>query len=244
MKKKDFILIIGLLIFEAALYAVCWFLVDGVEIRTVLGVVFILIWLIFLIAVLLFRLLPKRTRETLEIKLSRQGFNSQKSFHYSNDMGANVTLYVDFDSKQIASNVIYNNVLPFSRIASGHVEIRHYGINSNKSSVNYVIAIRRKGVDNCFDYIEMYNTLVDNADLTDKEEVSEQMIVKYPALKEIVELDAVIQQIADINKADGFDSTEVNDEWIKSADSDEIDYDPNENSDPNYTKPPFSNKRW
>ncbi|MCH5159962.1 MAG: hypothetical protein J1F66_03840 [Clostridiales bacterium] len=245
MKKKDYIMILSMLIFVVALYFVSWLFSDDTEFRIVMGVVLLLIWFSFFVFVLLYRLLPKRNRETLEIKLSRQGFNTQKSFHYANDMGANVTLYVDFDSKQFASNVIYNNVIPFSRIANGRVEILPYGINSNKSNVHYVITIRRKGSDNAFDYIEMFNTFVNNADLTDKEEITEQMIAKYPSLKEIVELDAAIQQIAEINKSDGLDATEVDDEeWCKATESNDIDYDPNENATPNYTKPPFSDKRW
>ena len=245
MKKLDWILIFSLLALVVVLFVVCWFISDDVELRVVMGVVFLLIWLGFVLVVVLYRFLPKRARETLEIKLSRQGFNAQKSFHYSNDMGANVALFIDYDGKQIASNVFYNNVIPFSRISGGRVEILSYGINSDKSIVHYVISIHRKGDDNAFDYVEMFNTVVENSDLPDKEEVTEKMIAKYPSLKEIVELDDEIKRIVELNKSDGFVTNEVADgEWQKAPDSDEIDYDPNENSDPNYTKPPFSNKRW
>ena len=245
MKKLDWILIFSLLIIVALLFAVCWFVSDEAEFRIVMGVVLFLIWLVFVLVVIMYRLLPKRGRETLEIKLSRLGFNIQKCYQYSNDVGISVTLYIDFDSKQIAGNVFYNNVIPFSRLASGRVEIVAYGINTNKSIVHYVISIRRKGSDNQYDYIEIFNTIVENSDLSDNEEITEQMLAKYPLLKDILDLDGDVQRIVSINEADGFVTNEVADgEWEKYSDSDEIDYDPSENSDPNYTKPPFSDKRW
>ena len=246
MKKKDWILIFGFLIFVVALYVVTLFFSDDVEYRIIMAVVFFALWLVFTVFVVLYRVLPKRGRETLEIKLSRQGFNAQKVFHYTSDMaGINVTLYVDFDSKQLASNLFYNNVIPFSRVANGRVEFLPYGINTNKSIVHYVISIYRKDSENKFDYIELYNTVVENTDLSDNDEITEQMVVKYPSLREIVELDGVIKQIMEVNKSDGFDVSEVDsDSWEKDSDPDEIDYDPNENSYPNYTKPPFWNKKW
>ena len=245
MKKKDWIYIICLLLFEAGLYGVGCLFSDNVEYRIVLGGVFFVIWLGFSVGLVLYRVLTKRGRETLEIKLSRQGFNIQKSFNYSNDMGANVTVYFDFDSKQFASNLLYNAVIPFSRVSSGRVEIRSYGANSNKSTVRYVISIRRKSDDNNYDYIEMFDTVVDNCDLSGTEEITEQMVAKYNSLKDIIELDNDVQRIIEINKSDGFVISAVtDDEWQQSADSDEIDHDSSENSDPHYTKPPFSDKKW
>ena len=245
MKKKDWIYIIGLLLLVAALYGVSLLFSDDVEYRIIMGAICLVAWLAFTLGAVAYRLLTKRGRETLEIKLSRQGFNAQRRYQYSTDSGINITVYIDFDSKQFASNQLYNNVIPFSRIASGRIEIRSNAINTNKSTVLYVISIRRKGSENYYDYIEMFRTDVANGDLTDKEEITDLMIAKYPSLKDIVELDRDVQRIMEINKSDGVFVSEIPDgDWNKSPDSDEIDYDPNENTNPTYTKPPFSDKKW
>ena len=245
MKKLDWICIVSLLLVVLVIFVVSCFFFDEAEYRIMMGAMCFGIWLVYTSIMVAYRLLSRRGHETLEIKLSRQGFNTQRSYHYSTDAGINITAYIDFDGKQFASNQIYNYVIPFSRIASGRVEIRSNALNANKSTVAYVISIRRKDSDNNYDYIDLFHTVVDNIDITDKEEITELMIAKYPSLKDIVELDSDVQRIIEINKSNGILVDELtDDDWQKDADSDEIDYDPNENTNPNYTKPPFSDKKW
>ena len=245
MKKLDWICIVSLLLVVLVIFVVSCFFFDEAEYRILMGAMCFGVWLVYTSIMVAYRLLSRRGRETLEIKLSRQGFNAQRSYHYSTDAGINIMVYIDFDSKQFASNQIYNYVIPFSRIASGRVEIRSNALNSNKSAVAYVISIRRKGSENYYDYIEVFGTVVENDDLSDGEEITNLMIAKYPSLKDIVELDRDLQRIIEINKSDDVFISEIPDgDWQKAADSDEIDYDPNENTNPNYTKPPFSDKKW
>lgn len=244
MKKSDWILISTIFAVLLALFVVIWFVLDDVIVSAVLGVSFFIIWVFLTVALMLIRVLPNRSRENAEIKLSRQGFNAQKSHIYYKE-GVNVTVDIDFDSKQLASNEIYNLIVPFSRIASGRIEIMSYGTSKTRSIVHYVISITRKGNDLEYDYIEMFNTIVNNSCLGADGEITEQMLQEYPALKDIVDLDQDIQKIMEINNADGVAMREVTEEeWQQCEDFDDGDVQSNDEDEPHYTKPPHWNSRW
>ena len=145
-----------------------------------------------------------RLSEAFEIKLSRLGFNAQRSYisrHYA--LSKTVYICIDFDSKQFASNLIYRYVVPFSRIASGNIEVMSYNASSDKCIVHYVIAVSRKNDDMSYDYIELFDTVVDKSELGDNDQLTEQMFGKYPLLDQILALNEDIQKIVEINKADG-----------------------------------------
>ena len=182
--------------------------------------------------------------ETFEIKLSRMGFNAQKSylgnhFAYENK----VYICIDFDSKQFASNLIYHYVVPFSRVASGRIEILPYNMSKEKCIVRYVISISRKDDDMSYDYIELFDTVVYKSELGENDELTEPMFGKYPVLDDILALNEDIQKIIEINVADGVAVRFASDEeWEELDENDEQSTE--DDDDRHYTKPPFWNKRW
>lgn len=245
MKKIDWTIIAVMLVVLVALFVVIWFVLDDVIVSVVLGVTFLIIWVLCIVAFKLIRVLPKRSRENDEIKLSRQCFNAQKSYLYYNEMGINVTVDIDFDNKQLASNKIYNLIVPFSRVASGRIEISSYGTSKTRSIVNYVISITRKDNDLSYDYIEIFNTIVNNSCLGADGEITEQMLQEYPALKDIVDLDQDIQKIMEINIADGVAMREATEEELQhSEEFENFDIKSDNDDEPHYTKPPHWNSRW
>ena len=207
--------------------------------------------LIFAVFALLNRV-KTRQSESFEMQLSRFGFNTQKSYTgHRLSVENTVRIGIDFDSKQFACNLIYRYVVPFSRIASGRIEVLPYNMANDKCVVQYVIAITRKDNDTMYDYIELFNTVVSKSELGENDQLTQEMIDKYSTLKDMLALNEDIQKIVQINIEDGAVLQQaIGEEWNEQTVGDEtqvddgLDYDPNENSNPNYTKPPFSNKRW
>ncbi|MCH5153248.1 MAG: hypothetical protein J1F68_04755 [Clostridiales bacterium] len=181
--------------------------------------------------------------ETIETKMYRSGFSGQKSYIGHHLTAQNkVVVMIDFKTKQFASNQIYRYVVPFSRVASGRIEVLPYNMSNEKCIVQYVIAIARNDGEMSYDYIELFDTVVDKSELGENDKLTEQMFDKYPLLNDILALNEDIQKIVKINQADGVALRQATDEeWQEPTAEDEQTA---ENHEPNYTKPPFNDKRW
>ena len=189
--------------------------------------------------------LENRRGESFEIKLSQLGFNAQKSYVGHHVAVENtVFIAIDFDSKQFASNLIYNQVVPFGRIASGRTEILPYAMSDEKCVVQYVISVARKDDDMSYDYIELFDTVVFKSELGENDSLTEEMLNKYPLLNEILALDEDIQKIIKINLADGVALRPASDDEWQEQDMDSEQLQESEETEANYTKPPFADKRW
>ena len=189
--------------------------------------------------------MKNRLSESFEIKLSRMGFNTQKSYvGHRFDVENTVYICIDFDSKQFASNLIYNNVVPFSRIASGRIEVFPYNISKEKCIVRYVISVSRKNNDMSYDYIELFDTVVYKSEMGENDQLTEQMLSKYQVLNEMLALNEDIQKIVEINISDGVALREATPEEWEEQEVAAEQYEENDENEPHYTKPPFWNKRW
>lgn len=181
--------------------------------------------------------------ESFETKLSRSGFSGQKTYVGHHMAVENkVCIVIDFNTKQFASNLIYKYVVPFSRVASGRIEILPYNMSKEQCIVQYVISISRKDNDMDYDYIALFDTVVDKSELGENDSLTAEMFDRYPLLSDILALNEDIQKIVEINKADGVALREATDEeWTEQP----VDEGQSQDSDePHYTKPPFSDKRW
>ena len=159
----------------------------------------------------------------------------------STSLGRKVVVLIDFPTKQFGSNLIYKQVVPFSRVASGRIEVLPYAASKEKCQVQYVIAISRKDNDLSYDYIEMFSTVVNKSELGENDQLTAEMFDKYPQLSDILALHEDVQKIMEINHADGVAMREATDgEWGEPSETEQVP----EDEQPHYTKPPFWNKKW
>ena len=162
---------------------------------------------------LLFNYLETHKGESFESQLSRIGVNTRKTYVGHHIAPENkVCVVIDFDSKQFASNLIYHYVVPFSRIASGRIEVLPYATSREKCRVQYVISVRRKDNETNYDYIELFDTVVYKSELGENDQLTTEMFNKYPVLNDILALNEDVQKIMEINIKDGVALRDVTDD--------------------------------
>lgn len=257
MKKKDWI-IIGvtsaiMLIAEIIMYFVWRKDTDEQVLLALLGGTSGVYVVVTLLAVVLPARLGKRVKENFEMRLSREGFSMQNAHTYNNEATSQTTtVAIDFDTKRFACNLLYKDIVPFERIAASRIEFepRYAGIvQDNKLVVSLVISVSEAYDEFQYFYISMFSVLVDKQDVGDKDEITPELLEKYPDLQQICDLQQDMLKLLEVNSSNGVAMRDATDEeWdqlaqdsVNGVENGDIDQPDDE---PHYTKPPFNDSRW
>ena len=173
---------------------------------------YIVALVIYALIVYLVIILTKRSTAQFDALLAREGFSAQKSYVWGNQK-----LLVDFDSQRIANTYLSTRpLIAFSDVAGYRIESYRSGkdveLPDDKRFVSFVLSVKKHDDEFEYMYIPLFEIKVDNIDLPDKMiEISDELVAKYPELKDMYELQTDVKTILQINEAEGVHSNVRND---------------------------------
>ena len=139
--------------------------------------------------------------------MQRENFNTEKLYVWKN-----TELHIDFTGKLVANNYLATKpIFPFSDVVgyrfeayriSGETYAEHLEVLSDDERfISIVIAIKKPEHEFEFLYIPMFEVKVANDDIGETiENISCELVEKYPDLQQIVDLQKDIENIVEINK--------------------------------------------
>lgn len=165
---------------------------------------YIVALVIYALIVYLVIILSARSKEQFAALLAREGFTVEKEYKWDKQ-----SLCIDFTSKRIANTYISTKpIIQFGDIASFRIESYQVGkeqeLPDDKRFLSLVLTVKKEGFEFEYLYIPMFEIAVDVADIPEKfTEISDELVEKYPELKDMYELQADVKKILEINEADG-----------------------------------------
>lgn len=187
------------------------------------------------VSVCLYLRFKAASEDVFERKLSAANFNVQRRYNLNNGIST-FDVCIDFDDKLFACNLLYKDIIPFSRIAHCRTELSGFG---HRTTFSVVMSLRSNGESNdseSSDEIE----ILDNVTLFQKvlpaeiAEVTEDLPHRFPELRIAFDLQRDMDRIYEINVRDGFNSVIV--EEPTEADWGQ----PDDFNEHHYSKPPHS----
>ena len=173
-------------------------------------------WLAYVAAVMivatiayLIYLLYAMARQSFDRLLKRENFNTEKLFVWNK-----TELHIDFSGKLIANNYLSTKpIFTFGDVVgyrfetyriSGDTYAEHVEVLSDDERfVSIVLTIKKPDREFEFLYIPMFEVKVLSDDVGENvENLSDELIEKYPDLQQIVELQKDIETIISNNKKD------------------------------------------
>lgn len=175
-------------------------------------------WWAYIVALIIFGLivylvfvLSERSSKRFETLLINEKISTEKQYKWNNYL-----LYVDFNTNRIANNYLSTRqIIPFKDVAGYRIETYRVGedveLDEEQIFVSLVISLNKEGVDFEYQYIPVFEIKVDSADVTDITEITPQLAEKYSELADVMALQQDINNILEINKANGIRSNVHND---------------------------------
>lgn len=168
---------------------------------------YIIALVIYALIVYLVIILAARSKQEFDALLARENFTVDKEYKWDRH-----SLYIDFTSKRIANTYLSTKpIVPFCDIAGLRIESYQSGIEQelpdDKRFLSLVLTVKKEGFEYEYLYIPMYEIAVDVADIPEQSnEISAELVEKYPELKDMHELQADVKKILETNLADGIHS--------------------------------------
>lgn len=186
------------------------------------------------VGVCLYFRLKAASEDNFEHKLYAANFDIQRRYRLSN-YTATFDVCIDFDSKRFACNLLYKDIIPFSRIANCRMELSSY--IGHRTMLSVVMSLRGEGETGeieIFDNVTLFQTVLP----AEIDEVSDDLPNRFPELQVAFDLQHDMDRIYDINVKDGFNSVIV--EQLTDADWEE----PDDFNEQHYSKPPHGDAHW
>ena len=139
--------------------------------------------------------------------LKRENFNTEKLYVWKNN-----ELHLDFSGKLVANNHLSTKpIFPFSDVVgyrfeafriSGDTYAEHLEVlPDGERFVSIVLTIKKPEREFEFLYIPMFEVKVANSDIGETiENISDELLEKYPDLQQLVDLQKDVDNILEINK--------------------------------------------
>lgn len=139
--------------------------------------------------------------------LKRENFNTEKLYVWKNN-----ELHLDFSGKLVANNHLSTKpIFPFSDVVgyrfeafriSGDTYAEHLEVlPDDERFVSIVLTIKKPEREFEFLYIPMFEVKVANSDIGETiENISDELLEKYPDLQQLVDLQKDVDNILEINK--------------------------------------------
>ena len=174
-------------------------------------------WWAYIIALIIFGLivylvfvLSERSSKRFETMLINEGIPVEKPYKWNNHL-----LYVDFNSQRLANNYLSTRqIIDFKDVAGYRLETYRVGeeeeLDENHVFVSIVITLNKADVEFEYQYLPVFETKVESADVTDVNEITPKLTEKYPELTDVLALQNDLKQILEINKANGIRSNVQN----------------------------------
>ena len=205
MFKKDWIVFSILAVFTAFLtvFSAVYRQPNGEQVTWLAYVVAVAI--VATIAYLIF-LLYVISRQSFARLIRRENFNTEKLYVWKD-----TELHIDFTGKLIANSYLSTKpIFPFSDLVgyrfetfriSGDTYAEHLEVlPDNERFVSIVLTIKKPDREFEFLYIPMFEVKVSNDDIGETiENLSDELVEKYPDLQQIVELQKDIETILATN---------------------------------------------
>ena len=205
MFKKDWIVFSILAVFTAFLtvFSAVYRQPNGEQVTWLAYVVAVAI--VATIAYLIF-LLYAMSRQSFARLIRRENFNTEKLYVWKD-----TELHIDFTGKLIANSYLSTKpIFPFSDLVgyrfetfriSGDTYAEHLEVlPDNERFISIVLTIKKPDREFEFLYIPMFEVKVSNDDIGETiENLSDELVEKYPDLQQIVELQKDVETILATN---------------------------------------------
>lgn len=161
---------------------------------------------IFALLVYLVYLLIGNRTERFDKQLAGEKFNVDKRYDWLDQ-----SLCLDFTSKCVANTYLSTKpFFPFSDVAGYRYETyqnnKDVELPDDKRYVSLVITVKKEGFEYEYMYIPVFEVVVDNDCIGDNFEITDELLEKYPELKQVAKLQNDLDAIEQINQADGIRS--------------------------------------
>ena len=152
-------------------------------------------------------LLYVMSKQRFERILKRENFNTEKLYVWKNS-----ELHLDFSGKLVANNHLSTKpIFPFSDVVgyrfeafriSGDTYAEHLEVlPDDERFVSIVLTIKKPEREFEFLYIPMFEVKVANSDIGENiENISDELLEKYPDLQQLVDLQKDVDKILSMNK--------------------------------------------
>ena len=167
--------------------------------------------------------------ENFERKLSASDFDVQRRYRLNDG----VDVCIDFESKRFACNLLYKDIVPFSRIANCRTELSKY--TGRRTLLCVVMSLRcGEAKDDIEDDIEIFDsvTLFHAVLPVEIDELTDDLPNRFPELQIAFDLQKDMDKIYEINVQDGVNAVVVEEptesDWTQ----------PSDFYEQHYTKPP------
>ena len=206
MFKKDWIVFSILAAFTAFLvgFAAIYKRADGTQVTwlgyvaavAIVGTIAYLIYLLYAIS-----------KQGFNRLLKRENFNTEKKY-----VSGTTELHIDFTNKLVANNYLSTKpIFPFEDVVgyrfetfriSGEAYAEHLEVlPEDERFVSIVITVKKPEREFEFLYVPMFEVKVANDDIGETlENLSAELVEKYPDLQQIVELQKDVDDILENNK--------------------------------------------
>lgn len=157
---------------------------------------FLIIPVVFLAIILLINLFLNRAKTNFYLLLQNKAFVIQKHYTWQN-----LIVCIDFNNKNFASNLLsIRTIVPFKDVRGCSVEITKRSEIQN--IVSLVISIQQQGTAFDLFHISIFDEKINY--FSDEEEINlDELVSNFPNLQKIISLRNDINDIIEINKADG-----------------------------------------
>ena len=167
---------------------------------------FIVALVIFGLVVYLVILLAERSAKRFETMLLGEGISTEKQYKWGN-----YVLYVDFESGRLANNYLSTRqIISFGDVAGCRIETYRNGeevdLPDEQLFVSFVISLKKEGFEYEYQYLPVFEIKVSADDAQDINEITPELVEKYPELADMHLLQTDIQKILEINTANGIRS--------------------------------------
>lgn len=185
------------------------------------------------IVVCLYYRLKAASEDAFERRLSDAHFNVQRRYRLNNGLST-FNVCIDFDGKLFACDLLYKDIIPFSRIANCRMELD--GRYRRQTIFSVVMSLHGNGADPDKTEIEIFDnvTLFRRTLPAEVDEITDDLPERFPELQIAFDLQKDMDRIYAVNAEDGFGTVIVEEpkaeDWVKPDDYDE----------PHFTKPPHS----
>ena len=158
---------------------------------------------IFGLIVYLVILLSERSAKRFETLLLTEGISTEKQYKWGNYL-----LYVDFTGQRLANNYLSTRqIIPFSDVAGYRIESYRSSENvelpQEQIFLSLVISLKKDGFEFEYQYLPVFEIKVESAAVDDFNEITDELVERFPELSEMLALQQDLKKIIEINSENG-----------------------------------------
>lgn len=151
-------------------------------------------------------LLYLNAKQKFDRLLVKEQFNADKRY-----LWGRYKLLIDFESQRLANNYLSTRaIIPFCEVAGYRLETYRKNddveLDEDQVFTSLVITLKKDGFEFEYQYLPVFEIKVESADVQDINEITPKLVEKNPELADVLALQQDLNNILEINLANGIHS--------------------------------------